>query len=53
VIDSIFGAELTMSDGIRLQSHLAEFDPAARLEGLKYQGGLYTITKDGVEKQKL
>lgn len=53
VIDSIFGADLTMSDGIRLKSHLAEFDPAARLEGLKYQGGLYTITKNGVEKQKL
>jgi hypothetical protein len=53
VIDSIFGADLTMSDGIRLKSHLAEFDPQARLEGLQYQGGLYTITKDGVEKQKL
>jgi hypothetical protein len=52
VIDSIFGAELTMSDGIRVQSHLAEFDPNARLEGVKYQGGLYTITKDGAKKQK-
>lgn len=52
VIDSIFGAELTMSDGIRVQSHLAEIDPNARLEGVKYQGGLYTITKNGAKKQK-
>jgi hypothetical protein len=51
VIDSIFGADLTMSDGVRVQSHLAEFDPNARLEGLKYQGNLYTITKDGAQKQ--
>jgi hypothetical protein len=41
-----------MSDGIRVQSHLAEIDPNARLEGVKYQGGLYTITKDGAKKQK-
>ena len=52
VIDSIFGAELTLSDGIKVNSHLASFDPTARLEGLRYQGGLYTITKDGVQKQK-
>jgi hypothetical protein len=51
VIDSIFGADLTMSDGIRVHSHLAEFDPNARLEGLTYQGSLYTITKDGARKQ--
>jgi hypothetical protein len=52
VIDSIFGAELTLFDGIKVNSHLASFDPTARLEGLRYQGGLYTITKDGVQKQK-
>jgi len=52
VIDSIFGADLTMSDGIRVQSHLAEFDPHARLEGVRYQGSLYTITKDGAERKR-
>ncbi len=52
VVDSIFGAELTMSDGIKVNSHLAGFDPAARLEGLPYQGSLYTITKDGAQRQK-
>ncbi len=40
-----------MSEGIRMRSHLAEFDANARLEGLPYQGALYTITKDGVQKQ--
>jgi hypothetical protein len=52
VIESIFGAELTLSDGIKVNSRLAEFDPAARLEGLRYQGSLYTITKDGAQRQK-
>ncbi|MGA8866424.1 MAG: hypothetical protein WB510_05620 [Candidatus Sulfotelmatobacter sp.] len=52
VIDSIFGAELTISDGIKVNSHLAGFDPAARLEGLRYQGELYTVTKDGAQKQE-
>jgi len=52
VIDSIFGAELTLSDGIQVNSHLASFDGSARLEGLRYQGGLYTVTKDGCSRQK-
>ena len=52
VIDSIFGAELTLADGIRIQSRLAEFDPNARLEGLRYQGSLYTITKNGAQKER-
>ena len=52
VIDSIFGAELTLLDGIKVNSHLASFDPSARLEGLRYQGGLYTVTKDGAHRQK-
>jgi hypothetical protein len=50
VIDSIFGAELTMSDGIRVQSRLTEFDASARLEDLPYQGGWWTISKDGARK---
>jgi hypothetical protein len=52
VIDSIFGAELTLSDGIKVNSHLASFDPSARLEGLRYQGSLYTVTQDGAHRQK-
>lgn len=52
VIDSIFGADLTLAEGIKVNSHLSSFDPSARLENLRYQGGLYTITKDGVQQQK-
>jgi hypothetical protein len=52
VIDSIFGAELTLSDGIRVNSHLVGFDSSARLEGVRYQGSLYTITQDGAQREK-
>jgi len=52
VIDSIFGAELTLSNGIRVNSHLGSFDSSARLEGVRYQGGLYMITKDGAQREK-
>ncbi|MGA8538470.1 MAG: hypothetical protein WB566_03175 [Terriglobales bacterium] len=52
VLDSIFGAELTLANGIRVNSHLGSFDSSARLEGVRYQGGLYTITKDGAQRQK-
>ena len=52
VIDSIFGAELTLSDGITVNSRLGNFDSSARLEGVRYQGGLYTITKDGAQREK-
>ncbi|MGO8797176.1 MAG: hypothetical protein ACLQLC_20340 [Candidatus Sulfotelmatobacter sp.] len=51
VIDSIFGAELTMSNGIQVNSRLSDFDPTARLEGLRYQGSLYTVTKEGAHKE--
>ncbi len=52
VIDSIFGADLTLFAGIKVDSHLASFDPTARLENLRYQDGLYTITKEGAYRQK-
>ena len=31
---------------------LGSFDSGARLEGVRYQGGLYTITKDGAQREK-
>ena len=52
VIDSTFCAELTLSNGIRVNSHLGSFDSSARLEGVRYQGGLSTITKDGARREK-
>lgn len=52
VIDSIFGVDLTFADGVRVNSHLGDFDASARLEGLRYQDGLYTITKEGAQREK-
>jgi hypothetical protein len=51
VIDSIFGADLSLTQGIRVNSRIADFDPDARLEGLHYQGELYTVTKNGARKE--
>jgi hypothetical protein len=52
VIDSTFCAELTLSNGIRVNSHLGSFDSSARSEGVRYLGGLSTITKDGARREK-
>jgi hypothetical protein len=41
-----------MSDGIHVTSRLEEFDANARLQDLPYQGGLYTVSRAGVHKQK-
>jgi hypothetical protein len=49
VIDTIFGADLTLHDGIRVNSHLADFDPAARLVNVNYQGRKFNITRDGAK----
>ncbi len=38
VVDTLFGADLTLYDGIQLNSHIADFDPNAQLQGLRYQG---------------
>ena len=47
VIDTIFGANLTLFDGIKVTSHLAEFDPKARLQNLGYHGKDYTVIQSG------
>jgi hypothetical protein len=53
VIDSIFGTNLSLrSEGLHVDSRVAQFDPDARLEGLCYQGELYTVTRDGAHKEK-
>jgi hypothetical protein len=48
VIDSIFGADLTLYDSIKVTSRLADFDAGARLTNLKYQGKNYTVSREGV-----
>jgi hypothetical protein len=47
VIDTIFGADLTLFDGIETQPRLADFDPKARLVNLRYQGKGYVISGKG------
>lgn len=44
VIDTIFGAELTLDQGIQVNSHLDDFDPSAKLMNLGYQGKMYRIS---------
>jgi hypothetical protein len=50
VIDTIFGIEPTLSDGLRASPKLSEFDSGARLENIHYQGAEYTAGSRGVEK---
>lgn len=47
VIDTLFGADLTLYDGVQVRSQLQPFDPAAKLAGLYYQGKNYTVTRVG------
>jgi hypothetical protein len=47
IIDSVFGVNLTLFDGLRVTSRIADFDPGAKLVNLKVQGKNYTITGKG------
>jgi hypothetical protein len=46
VVDTIFGANLTLFDGIRVRSNLADFDAKARLVNLRYQNKNYLISNN-------
>lgn len=47
VIDTIFGTQLTLFDGIKAQPRLNDFDPKARLVNLRYQNKKYEISQKG------
>ncbi len=47
VIDGIFGANLTLYWGIHFRPHLADFDPAAKLVNVQYQGKKFNISSKG------
>ena len=49
VIESIFGADLTLHEGVRVKSLLADFDPQATLTNLRHHGKNYRITAAGPE----
>jgi hypothetical protein len=50
VIDTIFGADLTLYDGVHVKTHLADFDPAARLVNVQYQGKKIDVNRDGAKQ---
>lgn len=50
VIDTIFGADLTLDRGIQVDSRLKDFDLSAKLMKLNYQGKNYTISSEGAEQ---
>ena len=47
VIDTIFGANLTLFDGVKTEPRLKDFDATARLVNLRYQGKNYSISEGG------
>lgn len=52
IIESIFGADLGLHDGLQVQSRVADFDSEAKLLNLNYQGKSYTITRQGAEPSR-
>ena len=50
VINSIFGADLTLYDGIKLTSRVTDFDANARLTNLRYQGQIYAISHQAAQR---
>jgi hypothetical protein len=51
VINSIFGADLSLYDGIRVDSRLADFDSEAKLRHVRYQGKNFTIDARGAQPE--
>lgn len=47
VINSIFGADLTLFDGIKMRSQVADFDPEEKLVNLDCQETDYSVTRKG------
>lgn len=50
VMDSIFGVEPSLFNGIQAKPRLDAFDRGAQLEGLRYQGAEYRVTRAGASK---
>ena len=50
VIDTIFGADLTLASGIQVNSRLQDFDPSAQLVNLIYQGRNFTVAASGARQ---
>ena len=50
VIDSVFGVEHTLYDGLHATPKLKDFDAAAHLENIHYQGAEYSASASGVRR---
>jgi hypothetical protein len=50
IIESIFGVRAGMS-GIEARPQFGKFDPNATLRNLRFQGKLYTVTRNGLVAQ--
>jgi hypothetical protein len=50
VIDSIFGVNFGLYDGLYATPRLREFDPGARLENIHYQGAEYMADAAGIKR---
>jgi len=50
VIESIFGVEPSLYGGLNAAPKLAAFDANARLNGVHYQGGEYSVSAEGVKR---
>ncbi len=50
IIESIFGADLSLTDGLKVHPRLGDFDSEAMLQNLNYQGKSYTITRQGARR---
>jgi hypothetical protein len=50
VIESMFGVEATLCDGLTATPQFGDFDANAALVGLRYQGGDYEVTREGAKR---
>ena len=48
-VESFFGAQATLTEGLKWRDLWGSFDPNAHLENLRYQGKDYRVTRKGIE----
>ena len=52
IIESIFGANLSLYDGLEVKSRVTDFDSEAKLLNVNYQGKSYTIARQGAQRSR-
>lgn len=51
IVESMFGVNATLKDGLKWKGFAKGFSPDAKLEHLPYQGKYYTVDKDGIHPE--